>query len=62
MEFKKFLAMTDKPASAELDVHLVCDNYATHNTPEIKAWLRTRDDLVEGAGIFADLPAVPDEP
>ena len=22
-----------------LDVHLVCDNYATHNTPEIKAWL-----------------------
>jgi hypothetical protein len=21
-------------------VHLVCDNYATHNTPEVKAWLK----------------------
>jgi transposase len=24
---------------AGLDVHLVCDNYATHNTPEIRTWL-----------------------
>ena len=24
---------------AELDVHLVCDNYGTHKTPAIKAWL-----------------------
>ena len=24
---------------AGLDVRLVCDNYATHNTPEIRAWL-----------------------
>ena len=24
---------------AGLDVHLVCDNYATHNTAEIKTWL-----------------------
>ena len=23
-----------------LDVHLICDNYATHKTPEVKAWLK----------------------
>ena len=25
-----------KAVPADLDVHLVCDNYATHNTPEIR--------------------------
>ncbi|MFJ5590720.1 transposase, partial [Streptomyces noursei] len=39
IEFKKFLTTIDKAVPAGLDVHLVCDNYATHNTPEIKAWL-----------------------
>ena len=39
VEFKKFLVTIDKAVPAELDVHLVCDNYGTHNTPEIKAWL-----------------------
>jgi transposase len=39
IEFKKFLVKIDKAVPAGLDVHLVCDNYATHNTPEIKAWL-----------------------
>ncbi|WP_079198167.1 IS630 family transposase [Streptomyces sp. CB03911] len=39
LEFKKFLITIDKAVPAELDVHLVCDNYATHNTAEIKAWL-----------------------
>ncbi|WP_406379331.1 IS630 family transposase [Streptomyces sp. NBC_01618] len=39
IEFKKFLVTIDKAVPRELDVHLVCDNYATHNTPEIKAWL-----------------------
>jgi transposase len=38
-EFKKFLAMLDKQIPAGLDVHLVCDNYATHKTPAIKKWL-----------------------
>src|ERR1700746_305111 len=38
IEFKKFLTAIDKAVPAELDVHLVCDNYATHNTPEIRAW------------------------
>jgi transposase len=39
IEFRKFLAAIDKAVPAALDVHLVCDNYSTHNTPEIRAWL-----------------------
>jgi len=39
IEFKKFLTTIDKTVPAELDVHLICDNYGTHKTPAIKAWL-----------------------
>jgi transposase len=39
VEFKKFLITIDKTVPAELDIHLVCDNYGTHKTPAIKAWL-----------------------
>lgn len=39
IEFKKFLVKIDKNVPAGLDVHLVCDNYGTHKTPEIQAWL-----------------------
>lgn len=39
VEFKKFLTRIDKAVPTGLDVHLVCDNYAAHNTPEIKTWL-----------------------
>jgi transposase len=39
IEFRKFLAAIDKAVPADLDVHLICDNYATHNTPEIRTWL-----------------------
>jgi transposase/transcriptional regulator with XRE-family HTH domain len=38
-EFKKFLTRIDKAVPAELDVHLVCDNLATHKTPAIQEWL-----------------------
>jgi len=38
-EFKKFLIAIDKAVTAELEVHLVADNYGTHKTPEIQAWL-----------------------
>ena len=38
-EFKKFLASIDKNVPAGLQVHLVCDNLATHKTPVIQAWL-----------------------
>jgi len=39
VEFRKFLITLDKTVPAELDVYLVCDNYGTHKTPAIKAWL-----------------------
>jgi transposase len=39
VEFKKFLTTIDKTVPAGLDVYLICDNYGTHKTPAIKAWL-----------------------
>ena len=38
-EFKSFLERIDKEVPAELDVHLILDNYGTHKTPLIKSWL-----------------------
>jgi transposase len=38
-EFLKFLKKIDKNVPAGLDVHLICDNYGTHKTPEIQDWL-----------------------
>jgi transposase len=38
-EFLRFLRAIDRNVPAELEVHLVCDNYGTHKTPEIKRWL-----------------------
>ncbi len=42
VEFKKFLIAIDKAVPAELDIHLVCDNLATHKTPAIRDWLARR--------------------
>jgi transposase len=39
VEFKKFLVTIDKAVTPELDVHLICDNLATHKTPLIHEWL-----------------------
>jgi transposase len=38
-EFLKFLKKIDAAVPAGLDVHLICDNYGTHKTPEVKKWL-----------------------
>jgi transposase len=38
-EFRRFLQRIDREVPAELDVHLVVDNYSTHKTPAIKRWL-----------------------
>ncbi len=38
-EFKKFLTTIDKTVPEGLGIHIVCDNYGTHKTPAIKAWL-----------------------
>jgi transposase len=38
-EFLKFLKTIDRNVPSALDVHLICDNYQTHKTPEVKRWL-----------------------
>ena len=38
-EFKKFLTKIDDQVPADLDIHLICDNYGTHKHPVIKTWL-----------------------
>jgi transposase len=35
----RFLRRIDRCVQKHLDVHLVLDNYGTHKTPEVKAWL-----------------------
>lgn len=42
VEFLKFLKEIDAQVPEGLDVHIVMDNYATHKTPMIKAWLARR--------------------
>src|SRR3954470_20485550 len=39
VEFKKFLIRIDKVVPTHLQIHLIVDNYGTHKTPAIKAWL-----------------------
>jgi transposase len=39
VEFRKFLRQIDRDVSAELDIHMILDNYGTHNHPKVKAWL-----------------------
>jgi hypothetical protein len=39
VEFTTFLNAIDKTVPEGLDVHLIYDNYGTHKTPLIKAWL-----------------------
>jgi transposase/transposase-like protein len=38
-EYRKFLIKIDKNVPADLDVHIICDNYATHKTDTIQKWL-----------------------
>ena len=41
-EFLAFLRLIDRETPAELDLHLVVDNYATHKHPKVRAWLAKR--------------------
>jgi transposase len=41
-EFRRFLDEIEANVPKDLDVHLVMDNYATHKTPLIRAWLAKR--------------------
>jgi len=42
VEFLKFLKEIDAQIPEGLAAHIVMDNYATHKTPKIKAWLARR--------------------
>lgn len=41
-EFLAFLRHIEASVPPELDVHLICDNYATHKHPRIRTWLARR--------------------
>jgi transposase len=38
-EWLKFLKLIDAQTPAELDLHLIADNYGTHKHPQVKKWL-----------------------
>ena len=38
-EFLRFLKKIDAAIAIHLDVHVLCDNYMTHKTKEVQAWL-----------------------
>jgi len=39
-EWIKFLKLIDQQTPADLDLHLIVDNYATHKHPKVQAWLK----------------------
>ena len=41
-EFRKFLDTIDHSVPASLEIHLILDNYGTHKTAAIRAWLLKR--------------------
>ena len=41
-EFLRFLRSLDEAVPANLDVHLILDNYATHKTPAVQRWMAKR--------------------
>src|SRR5215468_10121281 len=45
VEFRKFRSEVEHAVPADLDIHLVLDNYATHKAPPVKAWLARRYHL-----------------
>ena len=38
-EFLRFLRKIERAVPAELDIHVILDNYATHKHPAVRAWL-----------------------
>ena len=39
-EWVKFLNLIDEQTPAQMDLHLIVDNYATHKHPKVKRWLK----------------------
>jgi len=46
VEFRRFLARLEREVPAELEVHLILDNYATHKTPAVRRWLAAHPRFV----------------
>src|SRR4051794_22633497 len=46
IEFKTFLQTLEREVPADLEVHLILDNYATHKTPTIQRWLKAHPRFV----------------
>jgi transposase len=42
IEFRRFLDTIDAAVPADLDVHLILDNYGTHRTPLVRSWFAKR--------------------
>jgi hypothetical protein len=40
-------SLIDAAVPTGLDLHLICDNYATHKTPAVKKWLLADPDSVK---------------
>ena len=38
-EFLKFLRILDRHTPKQIDLHLILDDYSTHNHPDVKQWL-----------------------
>jgi hypothetical protein len=41
-EFLKFLRTIDREVPKGLQIHMICDNYGTHNHADVKKWLAKR--------------------
>jgi len=41
-EFIRFLNQLEKEVPAELDIHLILDNYSTHKSSEVQRWLKPK--------------------
>jgi transposase len=45
-EFLKFMRRIDREFPGKMPLHVVMDNYGTHGTPEVKAWLKRHPRFV----------------
>ena len=55
-----FLRTIEANVSSELEVHLIMDNYGTHKTPSVKAWLARHPRFrVHGRDLHLVLPVAP---
>jgi len=42
-EWLKFLRLIDETVDAEKQIHIICDNYATHKHPRVQHWLEKHE-------------------